>query len=316
MQPSDQRTVDKPPILIIGCGDIGRRIGRLALAAGQRVTGVVRSAASANRLEMEGITPRLADLLDPDSLSGLPTAGSWLIYAAPPPGGGITDPKLGNLCAAIPPGAEPLRIVYLSTSGVYGDQGDTEVTEETPPQPGTARARRRLDAETTIARFGRERGVPTVLLRVTGIYGPFRFSLHRILERHPVLRRDLAPFTNRIHAEDLARICLAAAERGSDGDIYNVCDGQQSTMTDYFHAVADAFGLPRAPEIDLAEAEQTMNPLMLSYFRESRRMSNRKLRDQLGIQLLYPTLDEGLQASIAEMRQSDPDFFRNLHPAG
>jgi len=307
--------MSNPPLLIIGCGDIGRRIGRRALAAGHRVTGLVRSASSAEAARQAGIEPLVAELLDPDSLGDLPSAGSWLIYCAPPPGGGVSDPKMSNLCAAIRPGQEPARMVYLSTSGVYGDCGDREVTEATPVRPGTARARRRLDAETTFTQFGEQRGIPTILLRVTGIYGPFRFPLHRILEGHPLLRRDLAPNTNRIHADDLAQICLAAAERGDPGGIYNVCDGQQSTMTDYFLAVADAFGLPRPPEVCLEQAEQTMNPLMLSYFRESRRMSNRKLIDGLGIRLLYPTLEEGLRASLAEMRRCDPQFFEHLRPA-
>lgn len=304
----------EPPILIIGCGDIGRRIGRLALAAGHPVSGLVRSDTSAAALEQEGITPLIGDLRDPRDLQDLPSAGAWLIYAAPPPGGGVTDPKLRNLCAALAPGREPSRLVYLSTSGVYGDCGGREVTEATPAQPDTARARRRFDAESVISGYGRQHGIPTVLLRVTGIYGPFRFALHRILEGHPLLRRDLAPQTNRIHADDLARVCLAAARQATTDNIYNVSDGQPSTMTDYFLAVADAFGLPRPPEVGLEEAERTMNPLMLSYFRESRRMSNRKLLEGLGLRLLHPTLESGLQASIAEMRRVDPGFFDRLRP--
>ncbi|ORJ59837.1 SDR family oxidoreductase [Geothermobacter hydrogeniphilus] len=300
------------PLLIIGCGDIGTRVARLALAAGQQVFGLVRNEQNAEKLAAAGIQPLLADLRDPDSLNDLPVAGSRVLYAAPPPGGGFEDPKVRHFCEAIPAGTEPSRIVYLSTSGVYGDCGDRPVNEDTPANPQTARARRRFDAEKTIRGFALRHNLPSIILRVTGIYGPFRFALHRILERHPLLREDQASLTNRIHADDLARICLAALEKGRDGDIFNVCDGQTSTMTHYFNAVADAFGLPRPPQIDRNEAQKVMNPLMLSYFQESRRMDNRRMLEQLGVRLLYPTLEEGLAASVAEMKRLDPDFFKRL----
>ncbi|TYO98969.1 nucleoside-diphosphate-sugar epimerase [Geothermobacter ehrlichii] len=299
-------------LFIVGCGDIGRRTARLAMEQGMSVTGVVRSEKSARLAEAMGIRPIVADLMDSDSLDGLPTAGSLVLYAAPPPGGGMTDPKVRHFCQAVTSGEEPTKLVYLSTSGVYGDCGGARVTEETPVNPQTARARRRFDAETTIRRFGEERSVPTVILRVTGIYGPFRFALHRIVEGHPLLDEREAPCTNRIHADDLAQVCLAALEKGKDGEIFNVCDGQESTMTHYFNAVADAFGLPRPPQVSMEEAKKSMNPLMLSYFQESRRMDNSRMRERLGVRLRYPTLEEGLAASVAEMKRTDPDFFARL----
>lgn len=299
-------------LLIIGCGDIGRRVGKLAKEQDVETFGLVRSEASAQAARAAGVTPLIADLMDPDSLSGLPAGGAHILYAAPPPGGGLTDPKVEHFCQALPPDAPPAKIVYLSTSGVYGDCGDREVDEQTPVNPQTSRAKRRVDAENRLRDYSDRYGVPLVILRVTGIYGPFRFALHRILEKHPLLREEEAPCTNRIHADDLARVCLAALTKGAGGDIYNVCDGQKSTMTHYFNAVADAFGLERPPQISMNEAEQVMNPLMLSYFRESRRMNNRRMLDLLGAPLRYPTLEEGLKASVAEMRQVDPGFFDRL----
>ncbi len=305
-----------PHLLIIGCGDIGRRTARLAMERGMRVTGVVRSEKSARLAEEQGIRPIVADLMDPGSLKDLPTAGSLVLYAAPPPGGGPIDPKIRHFCQAVTSGAEPAKLVYLSTSGVYGDCGGRIVTETTPVNPQTARARRRLDAETVIRDFGEERGVPTVILRVTGIYGPFRFALHRIIEGHPLLDEREAPRTNRIHADDLAQVCLAALEKGAHGDIFNVCDGQESSMTHYFNAVADAFGLPRPPQVSMDDAKRVMNPLMLSYFQESRRMDNSRMRQQLGVRLRYPTLEEGLAASVVEMKRIDPGFFARLNSLG
>jgi len=299
-------------LLIIGCGDIGQRTARLAMQSGWQASGLVRSAESGQKLLEQNIKTIEANLLDPAVLPILDLHGSSLLYLAPPPGGGVTDPKVRNLCSAIQPGKEPDKIIYISTSGVYGDCQGARVTEATSPNPQTARARRRFDAETVFGQFSEQRNVPLVILRVTGIYGPHRFPLHRLLERHPVLCDAEASFTNRIHADDLARICLKALEAGNDGEIFNVSDGQESTMTEYFNLLADTFGLPRPPQVSLAEARNCMTPLMLSYFQESRRMDNRKLLERFGIKLLYPTLAAGLKASLADMLLENPYFFRDV----
>jgi nucleoside-diphosphate-sugar epimerase len=285
---------------IVGCGDIGRRVGRLLLARGDAVTALNRSAAKTGELAGIGMETVVANLDDAATLTGLATRGSILFYFAPPPGGGNEDPRVRNLCAAIPPGEEPCRLIYLSTSGVYGDCGDAWVTEETPPEPQTARGKRRLDAENFLRRWGRERRVDVIILRVTGIYGPGRLPVTQLMGGHPVLREEEAPFTNRIHADDLARVCLAAADRGEDGEVFNVSDGHPGTMTEYFNAAADLLGLPRPPQIGMAEAERVMPPLMLSYFRESRRLDNRRMRERLGVTLLYPDLKAGLASCRPE----------------
>lgn len=285
-------------ILIIGCGDTGKRVARLALEKNAAVWALVRAEQGGALIEELGVRTFHGNLDDPLSLAGLPTRGRIVFYFAPPPGGGITDPRMRAFCAAIAPGEEPCRVIYLSTSGVYGDCGGDTVTEDTPPNPETARAKRRLDAETSLRRWGVERGVAVVILRVTGIYGPGRLPLSQLASGQPVLNEDESPFTNRIHAEDLARVCIAAAERGEDGDIFNVSDGQATTMTHYFNAVADLLGLPRPSQVSMEKARQVMSPLMLSYMGESRRMSNSKMLAKLGITLLYPDLAAGLRASL------------------
>jgi nucleoside-diphosphate-sugar epimerase len=284
-------------ILIVGCGDIGRRVARLALADKKTVHGLVRSEEKAAALAELGVHPVIADLDDPDTLQGLPTGGATVFYFAPPPGGGFADPRVRNFCAALAPGSEPAKIVYLSTSGVYGDSGGATVTEETPANPRTSRGKRRLDAEKTFQEWGQTHGVPVVILRVTGIYGPGRYPVSQLAGGQPVLFDDIAPFTNRIHQDDLARVCLAAGARGEDGDIFNVSDGHPTTMTHYFNAVADLLGYPRPRQVSVEEARQVMSPLMLSYMEESRRMDNRRMLEKLGIELLYPDLEAGLKGS-------------------
>jgi nucleoside-diphosphate-sugar epimerase len=283
-------------VFIVGCGDIGRRVARLYREKGASVSALIRSPEKAAALEALGIRTMVADLDDPTTLTGLTTAGATLFYLAPPPGGGHQDPRVRNFCAAIVTGAEPARVIYMSTSGVYGDCGDTVVTEETPARPQTARGKRRLDAETVFQEWGRERGVPVVILRVTGIYGPGRLPVSQLTGGQPVLDERIATLTNRIHADDLARICHAAAEQAEDGDIFNVSDGHPGTMTEYFNAAADFLGLPRPRQVSWEEAQQVMSPLMLSYVSESRRMDNRKMLEKLGVTLRYPTLAEGIKA--------------------
>jgi nucleoside-diphosphate-sugar epimerase len=259
------------------------------------VHGLVRSEEKAAALEQLGVRPIVADLDDPDTLHDLPTGGATLFYLAPPPGGGHVDPRARNLCAAIASGQEPAKVVYLSTSGVYGDASGATVTEETPADPRTPRGKRRLDAEHVFRDWGAAHGVPVVVLRVTGIYGPGRYPVSQLSSGQPVLLEEIAPLTNRIHQDDLARVCLAAAARGEDGDIFNVSDGHPTTMTHYFNAVADLLGYPRPRQVSVEEARQVMTPLMLSYMEESRRLDNRRMLEKLGIELLYPDLEAGLK---------------------
>lgn len=286
-------------VFIVGCGDIGKRVARLAMAEGAAVTALVRSEENAARLNALGIATVEGHLDDPESLEGLPTRGAVLFYFAPPTGGGNVESRVRAFCTSMRPGDEPAKVVYLSTSGVYGDCGDMAVTEDTPVNPQTARAKRRYDAETVFRAWGAERGVPVVILRVTGIYGPGRLPIQQLTAGQPVLLESEASFTNRIHSEDLARVCMAAAQRGEDGDLFNVSDGNPGTMTEYFNACADALGLPRPRQVTMEEAKMVMTPLMLSYVTESRRMDNGKMLRKLGVKLLYPTLQEGLKASVS-----------------
>lgn len=288
-------------LLIVGYGDIGRRVARLALAEGRVVSALVRSSEKAAALAACGMTPIIGDLDDTATpVRALQPAGTTILYTVPPPGGGEHDTRLRVFLGSIEAGKEPAQVVYLSTTGVYGDQQGALVNEETPPKAETSRARRRLDAENLLLAWGRDRGVKIVILRVAGIYGANRLPLHRISEGAPVLRNEESPFSNRIHADDLARLCLAAARQGEDGEIINICDGETSTMTDYFNAVADAFALPRPPQVTMAEAKVRMPPLLFSYFSESRRLDNRRMRERLGGDLLYPDLASGLAACKKE----------------
>ena len=281
-------------VLIIGCGDIGERVARLERSEGRVVTGLVRSEKSARRLHAAGIQPITVDLDVPASLNNLPVKDVVVYYFAPPPGTGVTDPRMEAFVSVLTPSNFPRCIVLISTTGVYGDCHGEWVTEDRLPNPQADRARRRLAAETTLRRWSETSGVPIVILRVPGIYGPGYLPEERLRSGEPVLREEESPYSNRIHADDLAQVCVAAARRGHDNAVYNVSDGHPTTMTDFFFRVADAFGIPRPPAITREEARHRLGPGMLSYLAESKRIDNRRMREELGVELMYPDLASGL----------------------
>jgi nucleoside-diphosphate-sugar epimerase len=293
---------DKPNnrVLIVGCGDIGRRVAQRLRSAGQPVTGVVRSAASAARLESAGIAARYCDLDDVPLPPACIAGGRDIFYFAPPPPTGTDDPRMAGFLAALDEGPRPRRLVYISTSAVYGDCHGEWITEAQPPRPTTPRGERRLAAERDLRAWSETRGVQWVILRVPGIYGPGKLPLARLQKGLPVLREADAPWTNRIHADDLAAVCVAAMASEHANTVYNVSDGCPSNMTDYFNRVADAAGLPRPPAVSRAEAEQVLSNGMLSFLRDSRRMDNCKMLEELGIELQYPDLAAGLAACFKD----------------
>lgn len=280
-------------MLIIGCGYVGARLARQYLGLGVPVEGVVRSRDGLAGLTAAGIPARRLDL-GSDALTDIPLAGARVFHLAPPPGSGPLDLHTRRLVEGFATAGSPRRVVYVSTTGVYGDCGGAWVDESWPAAPAVDRARRRWDAEQVLGRWSAESGGELVILRVAGIYGPGRLPLERIRQGLPLVRAEESPFSNRIHVDDLVAALQAAMERAPSGALYNACDGNPSTMTAYFLAVADAAGLPRPRLIPMAEASGHLSEGMLSYLAESRRLSNRRLVEELGVRLRYPTLREGL----------------------
>jgi len=285
-------------VFIVGCGYVGFRVAQKVNARGQRVAALARSSASRARLQSAGIQSVAGDLDKPDSLSELPTQNTVLYYFAPPPSQGVTDPRLATLLAALPTSQWPQKMVLISTTGVYGDCEGAWIDESQPVNPQADRAKRRLNAESILQQWCSQRQIPAVILRVPGIYGPERLPIKRLQQGLPVLEGSISPFSNRIYVDDLVRACLAGdgfiKNRSYSTEIYNISDGHPTTMTDYFNQVADALGLSRPPQIDWAAAQTILSPEMRSYLAESKRLDNRKMREQLGIVPEYPDLATGL----------------------
>jgi nucleoside-diphosphate-sugar epimerase len=281
-------------LLIIGCGDVALRMVGL-LRGRYRVYALSHSAQRHGLLRDHGIVPLPGDLDQPETLARLAGLPHDILHFAPPPGQGPLDSRTGNLIQALRRRRSiPQRLVYISTSGVYGDCGGEVVDERRPLRPQSDRARRRVDAECRLRAWGRQSGVSVMILRVPGIYAADRLPIDRIRAGTPALAQPEDAYTNHIHADDLARIVLAALARGRAGRIYNAADGSWLKMGDYFDLVAERFGLPLPPRISRHEAEQRVPETLLSFMRESRRLSNRRMRDELRVRLRYPTVQQGL----------------------
>lgn len=288
-------------VFISGFGDIGQRVAARHLQRHDQVFALVRSQEKAAALKTSSIQPVVGDLDDVASLVDLPTKNSVLYHFAPPPSSGQTDPRLANLLSAVRVQL-PKKVVLISTTAVYGDCQGQWINEDTPVQPQSDRGKRRLHGEQQLLAWGEQTGVSVVILRVGGIYGPHRLPVQRLKQGLPVLKEALSPFTNRIHEDDLAMICVAAADKAPDRSIYNVSDGKPGTMSRYFKDIASALDLPHPPEVDMEEAKQVLSAGMLSYLQESRRIDNRKLIMELGVQLQYEDFATGLAACVEGIR--------------
>jgi nucleoside-diphosphate-sugar epimerase len=284
--------------VIAGCGYVGER---LAKALPGRPLAWVRSGERVAALDAAGIR---ADRLDLDALPDGPVlppelAGSVLFYLVPPPGDGPADPRLRALLAALP--AAPSRLVYMSTTGVYGDSGGARVDEASPVNPATDRARARLDAEHSVQDWAAARGSEWVVLRVPGIYGPGRLPLDRIRRREPAIREAEAGPGNRIHVDDLVRVCVAAGTSPAAANrLYNVGDGNPASTTEYFRTVARLAGLAPPPEVSREEARRSMSPLAWSFLGDSRRVDTSRLERELAVEIRYRKLEDGIRASLGE----------------
>lgn len=289
--------------LIAGCGYTGLRIAR-QLRSRHQVSALARSDAAAAALATEGIAAVRADLdgtLPPGSLAAA-AAGTAIAYLVPPPEIGTSDPRLEHFLAAIQ-GARPSVLLYMSTTGVYGDTRGQPVTEDSPLAPANDRSRRRVAAEVAARAWCAAHDVRCVVLRVPGIYGPGRLPLERLRRGEPALIPADAGPGNRIHVDDLATACVAALERPVHG-VFNVSDGNPATTTEFLQRTAALAGLPPPPLVALADAAGHISPGMLAFLRESRRVDNRRMREELGVELRYASLDDGIVASLAGKQEA------------
>lgn len=287
-------------VLIVGCGDIGLRVAR-QLPPRLKLIALTSTAARIPALRAQGITPLTGNLDDRASLRRLAGLATRVLHLAPPPSHNPdwrSDPRTLALLRALRLRSLPYSLAYASTSGVYGDCQGGWVSETRPVNPHTPRSRRRVHAESQLRLFGRATRTRVHILRVPGIYAPDREGgtpRGRLLKGTPVLRAEDDVYTNHIHADDLARACLAALWRGKPQRITHASDDTQLLMGDYFDLVADLYQLPRPPRLPRSTAQEQLPLMLLSFMDESRRLDNQRLKKELKLVLRYATVESGLR---------------------
>lgn len=288
---------------MVGCGDVGGRAVQV-LGAGRRarVLALTSSPQRVADLRQQGIVPLQGNLDDPSSLRRLSGVATRVLHLAPPPADNgpdwRRDTRTRHLVRALSLRSAPVKLVYGSTTGVYGDCGGERVSETRPTRASTPRAIRRVDAEETLRWWGRAMGVDVSILRIPGIYAADRAGgpRERLLRGTPVLRPEDDVYTNHIHASDLARACARALWWRAPQRVVNVSDDTDLKMGDYFDLVADLAGLPRPERIPRVGAEERLSLMVLSFMNESRRLLNSRMKRELRLNLLHPTVREGLLA--------------------
>jgi nucleoside-diphosphate-sugar epimerase len=287
----------KPRLLIIGCGDIGLRVAQL-LTLKFHIIALTSSPGRLPAFRAAGIRALVGNLDDAacmPMLQRLAAQTHYVLHLAPPQNTGTVDLRTQRLIKALRTGVQTPKPhwVYMSTTGVYGDHSGAFIDETARLKPQTARAVRRVDAEQQMRAVGAQNRAHVTVLRVPGIYdAQVRSPRERLLKGTPALREEDDVFTNHIHADDLARICVAALLRGKPQRVINANDDTQMKMGDYFDVAADAMKLPRAPRISRAEAELALSPMQMSFMSESRRLLNHRLHTELRVKLCVPSVQE------------------------
>ncbi len=286
-------------LLSLGHGYSARALGRRLLAEGWQVIGTTRNAESAARLAAEGVTP----VLWPGTpLAPLLARATHLLSSVAP--GSEGDPVLAREAAAIAAAAPHLQwLGYLSTTGVYGDHGGGWVDEMTPLTPATDRGRARVTAEAAWQVLAKASGLPLHVFRLAGIYGPGRGPFEKV--RDGSARRIIKPgqVFSRIHVDDIATTLAASIARPNPGAIYNVCDDDPAPPEDVLAHAAALLGLPPPPAVAYDAARMT--PMARSFYAESKRVRNDRIKSELGVVLRYPDYRSGLAALLATAQGRD-----------
>lgn len=290
----------RPRLLIVGCGDVGQRVAAMV----ERRFTVIALTSSPEKvlsLRAQNIAALNGNLDTSASFQRIAGVATHVLHLAPPPSEGWGDPRTLALTRALRLRSAPSAFIYGSTSGVYGDLAGGKAKETFSTAARTPRAVRRVSAEQTVRFLGRSsvrsNFIRTSILRIPGIYAPNRpggTPKERLLKSTPVLDKKDDVYTNHIHADDLARACIAALWRGKPQRIYNVNDDSGMKMGDYFDFAADLYGLPRPPRVPRSTAQNQLSLMLLSFMSESRQMDNTRLKRELKLTLRYPTVKTGL----------------------
>jgi nucleoside-diphosphate-sugar epimerase len=298
-------------VLIAGCGYVGLPLGAELARQGHKVFGLRRSADSATGLKVAGITPLAGDITRPEDLQTLPGPFDWVVNTVSSSKGGVDEYRqvyLEGTCKLIDwLQATPLKkFVYASSTSVYGQTDGSLVKETTPTEPSSPTSRVLVETENMLLQARREKNFPAVILRVGGIYGPERGHLFlQYLKNEVKIPGKGQRIINMIHRDDVVGAIIVALKHGRAGEIYNAVDDEPVAQIHFFRWLSETLGKwmpPFATEVENAERKRGFT---------NKKVSNRKLRMELGYQLKFPTFRQGYSAEIQRL---DKAGLLNIQP--
>jgi nucleoside-diphosphate-sugar epimerase len=288
-------------VLIVGCGYVGLPLGAELVRLGHEVFGLKRSASGEQELIAAGIKPLHADIANADDLRTLPSGFDWVVNCVASGGGSKEDYErtylqgTRNLLKWLS-AAPPRKYIYTSSTSVYAQNDGSIVTEDSPTEPSAETAKVLVATEKLLLNAVREKDFPAVILRLSGIYGPGRgYWLQQFLQGEARIEGAGDRFLNMIHREDVIGTAIVALEKAEGGSIFNVSDSEPATQRTVFEWLAQRLNKPLPPVIPAEAAESRRRGAT------SKRISNLKLRNELGYGLKFPTFREGYEAELQRL---------------
>jgi nucleoside-diphosphate-sugar epimerase len=276
--------------LIIGAGDVAQRMMPL-LKHRVRLFALCRHPEKAHFWRQLGAIPILGDLDDPKSLTRIAGVADGIFHFAPPNMTGTKDIRTRHLISALSRcHSVPQSIVYISTTGVYGDYQGQWVNETTPTKPTSSRAKRRVDAENQLRDFARRTGASLTILRAPGIYAENRLPLNRLKEQLPTIQDNEDSWSNHIHALDLARAAILSMHQPFNSRVFNTVDDEPMQIGTFYDMLADFFDYARPQRLSRNQVKNMISEISWSFMAESRKIANMRLTQELGFSFFYPSV--------------------------
>ena len=290
--------------LIVGCGYVGLPLGMELIRLGHEVFGLRRSTSAEGELKAAGIQPLIADVTQPETLAKLPHEFDWVVHCVASRGGSAEDYRriylqgTRHLLEWLGPSLSK-KFVYTSSTSVYGQTDGSPVKETSPTEPVTETAKVLLETEQVLRDAFQQKKFPAVILRVAGIYGPERgHGFKQFVKNEARIEGDGSRFLNMIHRDDVIGCIIAALKNGRPGDIYNTVDDEPVSQANFFQWLAEEFGKDLPPSAPANFDENRKRGVT------NKRVSNRKLKMELGYQFKYPNFRKGYTAEILRLERA------------